>query len=250
MSAVDQAGGQWKFTPEVAASFDKHVASSVPFYKDIQDIVARISDWSLPDGSTFADLGASTGTTAAAIHTRHPNRDLTFVLYDEQQAMLDQAAAKLEAAGAACYELRCQDITREPQRHHEAGLTTALFTLQFLPISGRLRALKAARDLAAPGGVLVVAEKVALPDGRWHEMAAELSWDKKLEAGHSAEHVVVKAASLRGVLRPLSDDANRRLISGAGWESVEILFRWQQWAVYGAFAGKPGDDLGVSYGVE
>ena len=237
MSAVDQAGGQWTFTPKVAAEFDKHVSSSVPFYNEIQDLVAQCSDWALPERAVFADLGASTGTTAAAISKRHPERNIGFVLYDREDAMLERARAKL--SGVRASYVRC-DLGRDSLSHDEAGLTVALFTLQFMPEADRLRVLSEARDRASAGGMLVVAEKLREADSRWHEIAAELSWDQKLAAGLSAEHVVVKAASLRGVLRPLDDLANRAMIERAGWSSVEVLFRWQQWCVYGAFAGAPG----------
>lgn len=238
MAAVDQAGGQWTFTAQVAAEFDQHVASSVPFYTEIQALVAQCADWALPDGSTFADIGASTGTTSAAIAKRHANREIRHVLYDLEPPMLDKARAKLQGVDA---EYHAVDLTREPMRHSDAGLTVALFTLQFLGEYDRLRVLREARAAAKPGGMLIVAEKLREADSRWHEIAAELSWDKKLGAGLSAEHVVIKAASLRGVLRPLDDLANRTLIEAAGWSSVEVIFRWQQWCVYGAFAGLPGD---------
>lgn len=241
MSAVDQAGGQWTFTAKVAAEFDRHVASSVPFYSEIQALVAQCSDWALPAGATFADLGASTGTTAATIAARHGARHIRFALYDRERAMLDQAREKLTTADA---DYHLADLGRDTLRHADAGLTVALFTLQFISEAERLHALTEARRTSAPGGMLIVAEKLREADSRWHEIAAELSWDQKLQAGLSAEHVVIKAASLRGVLRPLDDMANRTMIELAGWTSLEVLFRWQQWCVYGAFAGDPGDRFG------
>ena len=244
MSAVDQAGGQWQFTPEVAAEFDAHVESSVPFYSEIQALVAQAADWALPDGSLFADLGASTGTTSAAIAARHPERNILHVLYDRELAMLEQAARKFDALDVRVNATYQQvDLGAGNLHHSGAGLTTALFTLQFLPEEHRLALLQQAFQAAAPGGMLIVAEKIRTADARWHEIASELSWDKKLSAGLSAEHVVIKASSLRGVLRPLDDQTNRRLIEAAGWSSVEMIFRWQQWAVLGAFAGSPGDFL-------
>ena len=83
--------GGWQFTPEVAGVFPEHVRASVPFYDAIQDLIAETTDWLVPHGGLIADLGAATGITAHRILQRHPGRDIRFALYDEQQAMLDQA---------------------------------------------------------------------------------------------------------------------------------------------------------------
>jgi tRNA (cmo5U34)-methyltransferase len=41
---------------------------------------------------------------------------------------------------------------------------------------------------------------------------------------------------LRGVLIPFTLEQNLKLITGCGWHSAEVLFRWHSWAVIGAYA--------------
>lgn len=231
------AGG-WEFTPEVADVFDEHVRASVPFYEAIQNIVIEASDWLIPAGGLLADLGASTGTTAAAVLSRHPDRVLRAVLYDEQEAMIEKARKRLYdlRVAPARVAFHTRRVETGPLDHEYADLTTVLFTLQFLPLPGRYAVLAAARKAAAETGALLVAEKLRPVDSRWAEIATEASLDWKAEHGISAEAIRAKARALRGVLVPFPLSTLTRMIVDSGWHAPEVLFRWHQWVVVGAFA--------------
>jgi tRNA (cmo5U34)-methyltransferase len=232
--------GSWEFTPAVAEVFDEHVRASVPFYDAIQDLVAEASDWLVPAGGLVVDLGAATGVTVAAIMDRHPERDVRAVLYDEQPAMLSQATARLiEPIAADRVALHAQRIQGGPLRHENADLTLALFTLQFLSPADRRTALTLARESAGDTGALIVAEKLRPVDVRWAEIASEVSHDWKSAHGIEASAIRAKARALRGVLMPLPLSELTSAIRAAGWHSTEVLFRWHQWAVVGAFACGP-----------
>lgn len=229
--------GGWEFTAEVVEVFDEHVRASVPFYDAIQDLVAETSDWLVPAGGLVADLGAATGTTVCRIINRHPDRLIRVALYDEQAAMLGKAVARLTGPTAAgrvtTYHRRIED---GPLAHEDADLTLCLFTLQFLPWRERAGALAAARKAAASTGALLIAEKVRPLDARWAEIAGEVSHDWKAEHGISADAIRAKARALRGVLIPAPVAALGSMIREAGWHEPEVLFRWHQWVLIGAYA--------------
>lgn len=227
--------GQWEFTPDVVKVFDQHVRSSVPHYEVVQELVAAAADWLLPAGGTYADLGASTGTTAGLILQRHATRQPTIYLYDEQPDMLAQARHRL-GDQATYIDARIQD---GPLAHSNADLTTALFTLQFLRYSERVKALRLARTAAADTGALLVAEKVRPADSRWAEIANDLSHDWKADHGISSEAIRAKARALRGVLRPTSPTGLAYAITTSGWQPPETIFRWHNWVLVGAFASPP-----------
>lgn len=234
--------GGWQFTADVADVFGEHVRASVPFYDAMQAIVAEASDWLVPAGGHVADLGAATGITCCAIAARHPERQICFDLYDESEAMLKHAETNLRAVpdlgGHRCL-IHAARIEQGPFAHVGADLTLALFTLQFLPShADRVRALTLARDRAATGGALIVAEKVRLADARWAEIAADVSHDWKAERGISDAAIRAKARALRGVLIPSTLAQLAAIIRAAGWTSPEVLFRWHQWALVGAFAAR------------
>jgi tRNA (cmo5U34)-methyltransferase len=229
--------GSWQFTPEVAGVFDEHVEASVPFYQPLQRLVAELADWLAPAGATIADLGCATGTTAQLLQQRHPERGYSFHLYDAAAAMLEEAAAKLAAAGAGADRVKTHHGRLEDGLDHgHASLTLALFTLQFLDPLDRQAVLQMARGCSREEGALVVAEKLRLPDSRWHEIAGAVSHDWKAAHGIADQAIRAKERALRGVLLPATDQANRRLIEAAGWAAVEVLFRWHSWTLYGALA--------------
>lgn len=245
MSAADVAEtfgpGGWQFTAEVADVFPEHVRASVPFYDVMQAIVAEAAaDWLVPAGGHVADLGAATGITCCAIAARHPERGIGFDLYDESEAMLKHAEAAMHAVpdlgGHRCLS-HVARVEQGPYQHAPADLTLALFVLQFLPDpADRVRTLRLARDHAAPGGALIVAEKIRPHDARWAEIAADVSHDWKAAHGVADAAIRAKARALRGVLIPATWPQLAAQVRAAGWISPEVLFRWHQWVLVGAFA--------------
>jgi tRNA (cmo5U34)-methyltransferase len=239
------AGG-WEFTEGVADVFPDHVRASVPFYDAIQDLVAELADWLVPDGGLVADLGAATGITADRVLSRQPGRRIRFALYDEQPAMLARAAELI--SGRAQAEEHARRLEDGPLNHTAADLTLALFTLQFLRIDQRAQVLRAARNAAASSGALLVAEKIRPPDARWAEIAGEVSHDWKSAHGISDSAIRAKARALRGILTPAAPAALMSMITAGGWHQPEVLFRWHQWIVVGAFATADGAPHGPAPG--
>lgn len=233
--------GAWEFTPEVVGVFDEHVRASVPHYDVIQGLVAAASDWLLPAHGVYVDLGASTGTTAEMILSRHPTRDVTAWLYDEQPDMLDRAREKLAAHGNRA-RLVPLKVEAGPYKHDAADLTTCLFVLQFLPCDARLTTLRLAREQSKASGAILVAEKVLSSDARWAEIGNDCSHDWKADHGISDTAIRAKARALRGVLRPLPSTALLNLMREAGWVDIEVMFRWHNWILVGAFATSCGYD--------
>ncbi len=229
------APGAWEFTPEVTDVFDEHVSASVPFYPMIQNIVAEASDWLLPAHGVFVDVGSSTGTTAAAIATRHPERRIRVYLYDEVPEMMTHACEKLKSHPSLVVEKKIQTVTA-PMNHVPSDLVTSLFLLQFLPPEQRRGVLEQLHRLSKPSGALLVAEKIRPTDSAWAEIAIDASHDFKERCGLSDTAIRQKSQALRGVLRPSTHAELVATMTGAGWTRVETLFRWHQWVVMGAFA--------------
>lgn len=227
--------GGWKFTAEVTDVFDEHVAASVPFYPMIQDIVAETTDWLLPNGGVYVDIGASTGTTAERIARRHPDRRIRVYLYDEVSDMLNKAMTKLAPYKNLAVERRAYNVTANMD-HIPSDLVTALFTLQFIAPELRARVLADLHLRSKPTGALIVAEKIRPQNSLWAEIAMDASHDFKADHGLSDTAIRQKAKALRGVLRPSTEEELVSNIESVGWVNPEILFRWHQWVVVGAFA--------------
>jgi tRNA (cmo5U34)-methyltransferase len=206
----------------------------VPYYDDIQAMVAQFSDWLLPAGGLFVDLGASTCTTLAAICDRHPGRRFRAELYDEEPSMLERAREKISGRNtlASFHVQRLQ----QPLKHLGADLTVALFTLQFLREQDRLLVLTEARRCAAGSGAIILAEKIRPEHPLLSEIAMDASHDFKAAAGITDTAIRSKARALRGVLMPQSLPRLLTELREAGWVSNDVVFRWHQWVIVIGFA--------------
>ncbi len=220
------------------------MTASVPFYDAIQELVAEAADWLAPQGSVVADLGAATETTVALIRSRHPARAHRWHLYDSSEAMLGAATDKLGPRADVALHPGPAEVV--PLDHPPAALTLCLFTLHFLAPQDRVAVLGKAHRASRSDGAILLAEKLLLPDSPWSEIGASVSHDFKERAGISATDIRAKERSLRGVLCPWTDEQNRQALVAAGWRRPEVLFRWHQWVVYGAFAGGEADSEGVT----
>jgi len=232
------SAGGWVFDSGVASVFDDHVRASVPFYDAIQGLIAECCDWLTPQGSLVADLGCSTGNTALAILARHPERELRFALYDESVPMLARARPAVEALASGRVQ-SYPGALQDGQHHLGASLTVAAFVLQFLGWGDRQLVLTDAHSRAAHDGALIVAEKIRPADARWAEIGTDVSHDYKQAAGITDSAIRAKSRALRGVLRASSLPELVDLVESGGWCSPELLFRWHQWVVLGAYASPP-----------
>lgn len=223
--------GDWSFTG-MGTEFDTHVAAHLPGYADVQNLIALIATHTIPTGGLLADLGASTGTTAATVQAALPDRHVRAVLYDEDLTMLDQAGNRVTHG-----ETIRADFDDTPHLSHtDADLTVALWLLQFLNPRSRRPLLTVAREAARPGSPIIVAAKTRFPDSRWETLAVAALTDYKAAAGVTAEEQAAKTRALRGRLTTQTVDEIRMDLTAAGWQSSEVLWKWHVWTVIGAWA--------------
>jgi tRNA (cmo5U34)-methyltransferase len=226
--------GQWRFDREVSKAFDSHVRRSVPGYEDVQWLVAELSEYALGDGCKVVDIGCSTGETLHRLSHRHKNKQgLQWVGIEQSPTMVEQARSKL--GDLPQLQLRCEQA-QNSEAYSGAHLVTALYTLHFLPLGDRRSLLKRLAQEMAPGGMLLLVEKV-LSEHTHHASAwTELAWDFKRSSGLSDEMILAKARSLRGVLSPLKPSELFVMLQQAGFTKVEPFYQWLGWAGYVAQA--------------
>src|SRR3954464_8759180 len=88
----------FKFTSKVASVFDDMVNRSVPFYGEIQRMIAELSaDRALP-GTNVYDLGCATGATLIGMNTAVAE-EIHFIGVDDSEQMLDKCRNKLQENG-------------------------------------------------------------------------------------------------------------------------------------------------------
>lgn len=227
MKTVGMTAGRWTFEDqELAEVFDYYVRKHVPFYDEIHRMVAEISDWFVRDGGTVYDLGTSTGECVLRIHKRHLARNIRFVAVDSSREMLEKAKVKLAAVRNVDFVLA---NLNESFQFKESDLVTAILILQFLDQSSRPRLLREIYNGLKNGGALLIVEKLLAKTSRFETMWTELHHDSKRRVGVSEHEIAAKAASIRGVMTPLSLAENVQLIRQAGFQDVDVFFKWYNW---------------------
>ena len=81
------------------------------------------------------------------------------------------------------------------------------------------------------GGAFFFVEKVRGSDARFQDILNQTYIDYKLSKGYSANEIISKSRSLKGVLEPFSTKGNLDLLKRAGFKDVITIFK------YGSFEG-------------
>ncbi|MFO1394088.1 MAG: carboxy-S-adenosyl-L-methionine synthase CmoA [Steroidobacteraceae bacterium] len=220
-----EAIGDFKFGAEVAQVFDDMLSRSVPFYGEIQRMVAELAQDVVTPGSRVYDLGCSTGTTLLLLDPILP-KDVTFVGVDDSQDMLVKCEQKLKAQGVTRpIELQCTDLHSGVDMH-DASLALMILTLQFLRPLHRERLVNQICGGLQENGGLILVEKVLGEDSHFNRLFIKHYYDFKRRNGYSETEIAQKREALENVLIPYKLLENRELLLGAGFRYVDVFFKW------------------------
>lgn len=230
MGSVDETisavPGEWRFNDEVSRAFDSHVRKSVPFYEQLQQMVVDISEYFVVDGSVVYDLGCSTGETLSRLAEHHCGKhNLQLIGIELSEAMIGEARRKVRSPNVQFRHGNILDVDFSPP----PDLVTSLFTLQFLRLAERRELLRRLGQTIVEGGALLLVEKTRGNDSCFEDMWIDLHWDFKRRRGLTADQVLEKSQSLRGVLNPRTLDENLNLLRQSGFSHVEPFFKWCNW---------------------
>ena len=215
----------FQFTEQVAEVFDDMLARSVPNYQQVIGMSAQILSKFLKPGDVVYDLGCSTGSTLLELARQLAELDLKFCGIDNSPAMINKATLKAEMySKKEQVSFIEQDITEA--NITDAGAIILNYTQQFIRPMQRLEFLKKINNALKPGGVLILSEKVISHDPQLNRTFIDFYHDFKRKQGYSEIEISKKREALENVLIPFSIEENSRLLSEAGFVSVETFFQW------------------------
>jgi tRNA (cmo5U34)-methyltransferase len=230
----ESATRDFTFDKKVAQVFDDMVSRSVPFYDELQRMLADLALQFLPEQEgRVCDLGCSTGTTLDLILS-NPACPPTTHGYgiDNAQAMLDQAREKLEThVRAKRITLTAADLDSD-LKLPAVNVMLMNWTLQFVRPIHREGLLRRIHGSLLPGGALLMAEKVLVEDSLLNRLYIELYYRYKARQGYTAEEIQRKRESLENVLVPYRVEENVELLKRCGFATVDTCFRWFNWAAF------------------
>lgn len=225
---IDQAS-DFKFGANVANVFDDMVNRSVPYYGEIQRMMAELAADHAREGTFVYDLGCSTGTTMIGMDTM-VNQDIRFIGIDDSQEMLDKCKRKLMEIGfSRDYELRCADLSQGVPINN-ASVVVLCLTLQFVRPIYREQLLDKIFDGLNSGGVLILVEKILAEESDFNRDFIKYYYNYKRRNNYSEMEISQKREALENVLIPYKLSENITLLRDRGFINCEVFFKWYNFA--------------------
>ncbi len=215
----------FEFREEVVAVFDDMVNRSVPFYGEIQRMLAELSrDFAVP-GTNLYDLGCATGNTLLAMDTfLDPN--VGFVGVDGSAEMLQKCERKFQAAGVGRKVRLQEEDIGQGVTIENASVVVLCLTLQFIRPIHRERLVRSIYDQLNPGGCILLVEKLLCSDPLLNRSYIRYYYDFKRRMKYSEMEIAQKREALENVLIPYTLEENSALLRHCGFREVEAFFRW------------------------
>lgn len=208
--------GRWSFDGSVVEVFDQHVAKSVPLYVEGQQLILQLSDFFLTHDSVCYDIGCSTGTLLSMLADRHQGKGVRFVGLDQVANMAEKARNKCSRHDNV--EIHAADVLEF--EYEPADMFVSYYTVQFIHPKHRQVLINNIYNSLNWGGAFIMFEKVRANDARFQDLMTQCFLEHKIANGYTAEEIIGKSLSLKGVLEPFSTAGNMGLLNRAGFVDV------------------------------
>lgn len=206
--------------------FDDMLNRSVPYYSDIQRMMAEIARAFAQSGTCIYDLGCSTGTTLLNISRNISDPKITIVGVDSSESMLKEAKAKLRKSKVP-NDIRLKKLDLNDNiKFRNASVVIMNLTLQFVRPLYRDRLIKNIHDSLRPNGVLILVEKVLGENSLFNRTFIDLYYDFKERQGYSKLEIAQKREALENVLIPYRLNENIVMLKRNGFAKTDIFFKW------------------------
>lgn len=217
----------WKFNKSVATEFNEHVRQSVPLYQEIHYLINEMAQWFLEDGTNVYDLGTSTAEVIKNLVTFR-NKNVNYIGVDESKDMLDEIDNNLKENKNIEFindDIKNVSITN-------ASFITSVLTLQFISEKDRYDIVQNIYNGLNKGGAFVLVEKILANNTLINNIWEGLYYDMKLFNGLDEKHIINKQRSIRGVMKPLTLNENKKMLEDVGFTKYEEFFKWGNFVGY------------------
>jgi tRNA (cmo5U34)-methyltransferase len=213
------------FGEKVASVFDDMLVRSVPFYAEMQRMIAELaSDFATP-GSNIYDLGCSTGTTILNL-APHVGADVKFIGVDNSHEMLKKCSQKFEEHHfTGKHELIFADLN-EGVKVENASMVLMVLTLQFVRPLHRDALIKQIYQGMNENSCLILVEKFLGEDSVFNRLFIKYYYDMKKRNGYSDMEIAQKREALENILIPYKPLENREMLLRAGFRYTDSFFKW------------------------
>ena len=214
--------GDFVFDDTVAAVFPDMIRRSVPGYPAIINMIQLLAERYARPGTLLLDLGCSLGASTVALALGGAGRGCRVLGVDNAPAMLERAEASL-ASGYPDIEWLCSDVRDAPV--DGASIVVLNFTLQFLPPEDRPALLRRIREGLAPGGILILSEKISGEDAIADGLLSDMHHAFKRANGYSELEISRKRTALENILVPETLAVHQERLERSGFQRSDLWFQ-------------------------
>lgn len=202
---------------------------SIPHYSELQTMISGFVNKFYIKDTFIYDLGCSTGNTYFNL-VNDVGFAFNYVGIDNSDSMIQEFKKKLVPEPQDhILELVVHDLNKLIELKSSSVIILNL-TLQFLDFKQRHLLLKNCFEKLVDGGVLLLIEKIKMPSDSFESLFTDIYYDFKEKNGYSREEINNKRKSLTTVLKPCTFKENEKLLSDAGFQTIESFFRWFNFA--------------------
>ena len=224
----DGSEGNWlnfAFDEQVVHVFPNMISRSVPGYWEVNQKTAVWARMYHQPNTVMYDLGASLGAASWGI-AQLCSGSPRIVAIEQSNAMVEQLRQNLVASreminhNIEVLEADVCEVDLEP-----ASVVVCNYCVQFICPSKRQKLIQKIFDALIPGGVLLLAEKISMPDPESDAKVRELHHQWKLEQGYTLTEVERKSRSIANVMPVDMVSTHRERLKTAGFSTV---VQWTQ----------------------
>jgi tRNA (cmo5U34)-methyltransferase len=214
--------GAWSFGGKVPKKFENHIKNSIPYYLEGHEIVNKLSDFFLFDGSICYDLGCSTGNLLIKLSNFSNKKKLIFNGLEIEKKMFNFAKENVKKNKIKNIKIFNSDIKKTKLK--KSNLIISYYTIQFIHPSHRQKIFDKIYNSLNWGGAFIIFEKIRGNDARFDNIINSLYNDYKEDNKFFAKEILNKSKSLRGVLEPFSDRGNIGYLKRSGFKDIQTIF--------------------------
>lgn len=202
---------------------------SVPMYQECQSLAIHWCAQFAQTNTAVYDLGCSTGQLLLKLaQSIDKNKAITLHGVDNSPAMLEKSRKTLAESPIPC-ELSEADLNQAISIQN-ASVVVMNYTLQFVLPENRVPLLKNIYKGLVPGGSLVLIEKIKSDVPELDRTFIDFHHQFKRDRGYSNLEISRKREALENVLIPWTVEENQDLIKEAGFPTVDLFFKWNNFA--------------------
>ena len=225
----DTGNKPFEFDESVANVFVDMLGRSVPMYQECQSLAVHWGARFAKANTSVYDLGCSTGTLLLKLaQSIDKNKGITLHGVDNSPAMLEKSREVLKQSPIPC-ELFEADLNQGISIKN-ASVVMMNYTLQFVLPEHRIALLKNIFEGLVPGGSLVLIEKIKSDIPALNETFIDFHHQFKRDHDYSDLEISRKREALENVLIPWTVEENQSLIKKAGFHTVDLFFKWNNFA--------------------